>query len=373
MPQQGACDTDVRMPPHSRQANCKANCSVFRFLKRAPRVFVVGMVWDTPNPPKEDVATALDIISLRIDIGNVFHMSGVRHMYKFRGMICYYGLHYSAFFWNSELNQWFIFDDANVKEVGAQWADIRDRCIRGRMQPSVLFYEREPEDAALSFDQDYLLQTLSSTNLGGSKGHEHGHKAPTPPPTTAPDQPLLVNPPLKSADLLGSVRNTAAPTVNLLAGDAALAAPVPSVAPVPTAVPPTPEVAPPPVPSVELPARPDPHAAEQSPARRMEESFVMMQPHPEIEVVRTNWLYRRQSRFLRFVEDRFMRVDPDSVVVKESWPYSDVEDVYVRDNNNIVIRFRDGREDYYYSLRALEVVELLKSRAPPGSVTVHHK
>ena len=58
-------------------------------------------------------------------------------------MICYYGKHYIAFFYNHIRKQWFYFDDSNVKAVGSEWLDIQERCIRGRLQPSVLFYESE--------------------------------------------------------------------------------------------------------------------------------------------------------------------------------------------------------------------------------------
>ncbi len=50
--------------------------------------------------------------------------------------------------------------------MGAQWSDIRDRCIRGRMQPSVLFYEREPDDVVLSLDDDYLAQSTAGYHPG---------------------------------------------------------------------------------------------------------------------------------------------------------------------------------------------------------------
>jgi hypothetical protein len=32
--------------------------------------------------------------------------------------------------------------------VGSEWSDIQDRCVRGKLQPSVLFYERIVENVA---------------------------------------------------------------------------------------------------------------------------------------------------------------------------------------------------------------------------------
>lgn len=33
------------------------------------------------------------------------------------GMVCYYGKHYSTFFFQTKIRRWMYFDDAHVKEV----------------------------------------------------------------------------------------------------------------------------------------------------------------------------------------------------------------------------------------------------------------
>lgn len=35
------------------------------------------------------------------------------------GMVCYYGKHYSTFFFQTKIRKWMYFDDAHVKEVTA--------------------------------------------------------------------------------------------------------------------------------------------------------------------------------------------------------------------------------------------------------------
>lgn len=35
------------------------------------------------------------------------------------GMVCYYGKHYSTFFFQTKIRKWMYFDDAHVKEVRA--------------------------------------------------------------------------------------------------------------------------------------------------------------------------------------------------------------------------------------------------------------
>lgn len=36
------------------------------------------------------------------------------------GVVCYYGKHYSTFFFHSKVQEWFYFDDASVKQVSYQ-------------------------------------------------------------------------------------------------------------------------------------------------------------------------------------------------------------------------------------------------------------
>jgi len=62
--------------------------------------------------------------------------------YALRAMVCYYGLHYAAFCVAADgAGPWTRFDDATVAPVGS-WADLCSACARGRLQPTVLFYER---------------------------------------------------------------------------------------------------------------------------------------------------------------------------------------------------------------------------------------
>ncbi|XP_074088947.1 ubiquitin carboxyl-terminal hydrolase 54 isoform X2 [Macrotis lagotis] len=56
------------------------------------------------------------------------------------GMICYYGKHYSTFFFQTKIRKWMYFDDAHVKEIGPKWKDVVTKCIKGHYQPLLLLY-----------------------------------------------------------------------------------------------------------------------------------------------------------------------------------------------------------------------------------------
>ncbi|KAL6077098.1 protein deubiquitination [Balamuthia mandrillaris] len=66
-----------------------------------------------------------------------------RNLYIFRGMICYYGKHYSAYFFSYTLNEWLCFDDEKVKVVGHNWESVVESCLSAHWQPSILFYEKK--------------------------------------------------------------------------------------------------------------------------------------------------------------------------------------------------------------------------------------
>ena len=104
---------------HTYQDACKAQCPIVHYLTGAPEVFTVSIVWDSEESTIYDINTVLKIISMNIDLSNIFVVENksITTNYRLRGMICYYGKHYIAFFYNHTLKQWYVFDDTNVKAV----------------------------------------------------------------------------------------------------------------------------------------------------------------------------------------------------------------------------------------------------------------
>lgn len=166
--------------------SCGKVSNVIHYLQTLPEVFSVGVVWDSAEPSVTSIDIILRMISLRIDLNNVFvfgepnknSQMGARAKapcyYRFRGMICYYGKHYVAYFYNFKSKLWYVYDDTNVQPVGSEWPMIRDRCLRGRLQPNIIFYEREgfdtvPEENFNPFqsiiDQDLAQLRISKVDL----------------------------------------------------------------------------------------------------------------------------------------------------------------------------------------------------------------
>jgi hypothetical protein len=63
-------------------------------------------------------------------------------VYSLRALVCYSRSHYCAFAFSDDLGRWLLLDDANVSAVGG-WAEVGADVVSRRLQPSLLFYERQ--------------------------------------------------------------------------------------------------------------------------------------------------------------------------------------------------------------------------------------
>jgi len=282
-------------------------CTIEHHLQVLPEVFAASIVWDTPTPTLNELDTVLRSLSLQIDLSNIFLMedSNVSQnspsLYKFRGMICYYGKHYSAYFYNTKLSQWYVYDDTTVKALGSHWPAVRDRCLRGRLQPSVVFYEREepvpPKDSRMFGQSLHSPQSILERDFAHIKISKIVH-----------------------VDIESEIKKSLKP--------------------------------------------------QSKPTPTPEESFIFVSPakpdqeEVDIMVTRTNWLYRRQTRRLRFKTTCFLRIVPGTAEVKDTFEYKDVFDITITDPTSMIIRFYSGKEaQYIQSDRIEDIINLLSTRS----------
>ncbi|KAG5266633.1 hypothetical protein AALO_G00234420 [Alosa alosa] len=126
--------------------NCPGNCGeklrIRRVLMNSPEIITIGLVWDSDHSDlAEDVIHSLGTI---LRLGDLFYRvteekAKQAELYLV-GMVCYYGKHYSTFFFQTKIRKWMYFDDAHVKEIGPKWKDVVSRCIKGHYQPLLLLY-----------------------------------------------------------------------------------------------------------------------------------------------------------------------------------------------------------------------------------------
>ena len=136
--------------------------------RRLPAVFCAALTWDTASADRTKVAETVRNVSPVIDLAEAYDRpegagdresddaseagrgGGASSRYALACVVCYYGEHYYAFANRGrgdrdaadETDGWTLFDDQNARRVGA-WGDVQAACEKGRMQPCVLFYQRE--------------------------------------------------------------------------------------------------------------------------------------------------------------------------------------------------------------------------------------
>nr|XP_020460754.1 inactive ubiquitin carboxyl-terminal hydrolase 54-like isoform X2 [Monopterus albus] len=126
--------------------NCPSNCGevlrIRRVLMNSPEIVSIGLVWDSDHSDlAEDVIHSLGTC---LRLGDLFYRVTEERARQAElylvGMVCYYGKHYSTFFFQTKIRKWMYFDDAHVKEIGPKWKDVVSRCIKGHYQPLLLLY-----------------------------------------------------------------------------------------------------------------------------------------------------------------------------------------------------------------------------------------
>jgi len=312
--------------------DCTSLCYIRHRLRSLPEVLTINVVWGSDMPSLTEIASVLSMMSLQLDMSEVFDLKHKdestrrKHLYRLRGMICYYGKHYTAFFHNFSTRKWYVFDDTNVKAVGSDWSLVQQRCLRGRLHPSVLFYEREE-----IIDFQFVDQSLIGSHVNLSKMNT--------PESPVDDQTSVIK--------ISRVRRPDIETqlqLSILEEE-----------------------------EKEKKVEPPAPVKEGSPSD--ESSFVFIGSDDDIdqtkeidfEVQRTNWLYRKQGRIFRFTKTCFMRVMPQTGAVKEQFDYKDVLNISLLNSTNLIIKFRSEKPtQYLQSDHAQDIIEVIKTVSQSG-------
>ncbi|XP_068177855.1 inactive ubiquitin carboxyl-terminal hydrolase 53 [Antennarius striatus] len=146
---------DLRSCP----SNCGQSIKIRRVLMNCPEIVTIGFVWDAEQSDlTDDVIWSL---GPRLNLCGLFNRvtdeNAKRSELHLVGMICFSSKHYSAFAYHNKSSKWMFFDDATVKEIGSKWKDVASKCIKGHLQPLLLFYTN-PEGSPVS-NEDAPRQT----------------------------------------------------------------------------------------------------------------------------------------------------------------------------------------------------------------------
>ena len=169
-------------PEADEQLRCRMGCAIpQRWCLQSPEVLTCNLVWHSGRPPVADIRRIFRLLRCSIDLAQVFTVPGdgdhsgseelsegrtaapkmspangstSSQIYRFCGMICYYGKHYVSLFArrnfkpdSSGHGEWLLFDDATIR-VLESWAAVKEYCIAARYQPTVVWFEKVPEGEA---------------------------------------------------------------------------------------------------------------------------------------------------------------------------------------------------------------------------------
>ncbi|XP_076823556.1 uncharacterized protein LOC143469674 isoform X3 [Clavelina lepadiformis] len=131
---------DLRSCP----SDCGAKIEMRKVLMNCPDVVSIGIVWDSEEPEVQQIVNLVHTLGTTLRLADLFHTAvdeRANHLELYLvGMVCYYGKHYSTFFFHTKLRKWVYFDDAQVSEVGKRWSNVISKCIKGHHQPLLLIY-----------------------------------------------------------------------------------------------------------------------------------------------------------------------------------------------------------------------------------------
>ncbi|XP_013386619.1 uncharacterized protein LOC106156068 isoform X1 [Lingula anatina] len=151
---------DMRSCP----SDCGERIPIRKNLINCPDVVSIGLIWDSDRPDSDHITQVNRCIGKNIVLYHLFHLADTRaSTLELRGVVCYYGKHYSTFFFTKK-GIWIYFDDATVREIGPDWSRVVDKMCRGRYQPLLLLYTNPN---ATAIDTDTALQKTTMV-----PGHE---------------------------------------------------------------------------------------------------------------------------------------------------------------------------------------------------------
>ncbi|KAK4750412.1 hypothetical protein SAY87_003894 [Trapa incisa] len=129
---QRACDPD--------SGGCGKLNHINHFLSSRPQDFTAVLRWAKIEESVEDIAETLATLSTEIDMSVFYCGLDPKQIHSLVSVVCYVGQHYCCFAYDHEIDQWILYDDANVKVIGG-WADVLDVCEERHMRPEILFFE----------------------------------------------------------------------------------------------------------------------------------------------------------------------------------------------------------------------------------------
>ena len=109
-------------------------------MLRPPHVFTLGLASDTAHASKAEISESLQGIEERLNLRDVYDLPHDVHC-ELIALTAFYEQHYVCFCFSRAAGQWIHYDDDARRLVGRDFADVKEKCVAGRLHPMALFYE----------------------------------------------------------------------------------------------------------------------------------------------------------------------------------------------------------------------------------------
>ena len=111
-----------------------------RWLLNQSTVLTLTCAWSTPEPEREEIVACFALLPEQLHPERFLQVAMAPAVYHLRGMVLFYGRHYVCVFYAPRARAFVMLDDRRVTRLGA-WSDVIARCCKGKLFPTIIFYE----------------------------------------------------------------------------------------------------------------------------------------------------------------------------------------------------------------------------------------
>jgi len=109
-----------------------------------PLVFTLGLSNDSARASKLQISESLQGIEEILNLRDVYDGLTVNVYYRLVALTAFYESHYVCFCFSQAAGAWIHYDDDTRRLVGADFAQVKEKCIAGRLHPQLCFFESIP-------------------------------------------------------------------------------------------------------------------------------------------------------------------------------------------------------------------------------------
>ncbi|CAG5099043.1 Oidioi.mRNA.OKI2018_I69.XSR.g16199.t1.cds [Oikopleura dioica] len=126
--------------------NCIGKYNLIKRLENAAESFVISVGWDSQRTPLNDITIFINKVPCRMKIDDLYDQitddSSIDSELLLNGIVCYYGMHYTAYIFHTKMKKWVYLDDNNVNVISSSWINVMNHMTKNYQQPCMLLYSK---------------------------------------------------------------------------------------------------------------------------------------------------------------------------------------------------------------------------------------